>query len=95
MDEPFSPEVAKALIRSILASGEPFFSKHALEKMGKADPKLLHVDCVNVLRGGTVEPAEWENGSWRYRVRTARIYVVVAFRSTTELTVVTTWRVNQ
>jgi hypothetical protein len=31
------------------------------------------VDETNVLRGGVVDPAEFENGSWRYRVRTACI----------------------
>lgn len=33
-----------------------------------------------------------ENGSWRYRVRTARMAVIVAFRSETALRVVTAWR---
>jgi hypothetical protein len=32
-----------------------------------------------VLRGGWVEPAEWENGAWRYQVHTARIVVVIEF----------------
>jgi hypothetical protein len=41
-----------------------------------------------------VDPAEFENSSWRYRVRTARIAVIVAFRSETELRVVTAWRMN-
>ena len=53
---------------------------------------LSIVDCVNVLRAGVVEPAEYENGSWRYRVRTQRIYVVVAFRSEKQLVIVTAWR---
>jgi hypothetical protein len=52
------------------------------------------VDVTNVLRGGVVDPAEFENGSWRHRVRTARIAVIVAFRSETELRVVTAWRMN-
>jgi hypothetical protein len=59
--------------------------------------EILHltmVDVTNVLRGGVVDPAEFENGSWRYRVRTARIAVIVAFRSETELRVVTAWRMN-
>ncbi len=53
---------------------------------------LAEIDVVNVLRGGVVEPGEWENGSWRYRVRTSRIAVVAAFRSETMLVVVTAWR---
>ncbi len=66
------------------------FSKHGREEMTK--DRLEEIDVVNVLRGGTVEPGEWEHGSWRYRVRTARMAVVVAFRSKTLLVVVTAWR---
>ena len=51
-------------------------------------------DCLNVLRGGWVEPAELEAGTWRYRVATQRIVVVVAFRSETVLVVVTAWRIG-
>ncbi len=68
------------------------FSKHALEEMANDD--LTTVDCINVLRGGVVEPPEFERGSWRYRVRTARICVVVVFRSETALAVVTAWRIS-
>jgi hypothetical protein len=52
-------------------------------------------DAVNVIRGGVVQPPEWEGGEWRYRVRTARMYVVVAFESESELVVVTGWRIRQ
>ncbi len=45
-----------------------------------------------MLRAGTVDPAEFEKGCWRYRVRTQRIVVVIAFRSVTEIRVVTAWR---
>ncbi len=90
MDEPLSPPEAKRLIREILAGGEVVSSRHATEEMKNDD--LTMVDCINVLRGGVVEPAEWENGTWRYRVHTQRIWVVVAFRSETRLVVVTAWR---
>jgi hypothetical protein len=50
------------------------------------------VDCTTVLRGGVVEPGELERGSWRYRVKTNTMCVVVAFRSEMELVVVTAWR---
>jgi hypothetical protein len=66
---------AKQRIRDILAKGSVSFSNHALEEMDK--DKLTAVDVTNVLRGGVVDPAEFENGSWRYRVRTARIAVIV------------------
>ena len=49
-------------------------------------------DCLNVLRGGTVEQAEWEKGAWRYRVRTPRMYVVIEFESDNALFIVTAWR---
>ena len=52
-------------------------------------------DCANVLRAGVVEEPEFERGSWRYRVRTQRMYVVVAFRSENELSIVTAWRVGK
>jgi hypothetical protein len=48
-----------------------------------------------VLRAGVVDPAEFENGSWRYRVRTQMIVVVTAFRSETEIRVVTAWRMKK
>lgn len=79
-------------IRRILEAGIVNFTSHALEEMRK--DQLTTVDCTNVLRGGIVEPGEWERGSWRYRVRTNRICVVVAFRSETRLVVVTAWRIR-
>jgi hypothetical protein len=89
--EPLHPTRARQLIRRILTSGKVGFSKHALDEMAKDD--LTTVDCTNVLRGGMVEPPEEVSGTWRYRIRTARIYVVVAFRSETQLVVVTAWRI--
>ncbi len=93
MKEPLSPPAARRLIREILAAGEVVSSRHAIQEMKKED--LTMVDCVNVLRGGIVEPAEWENGSWRYRVHTARIWVVAAFRSEKRLVIVTAWRTRR
>jgi hypothetical protein len=90
--EPLDPPAAKQLVRDILANGSVGFSKHALEEMEK--DTLTAVDVNNVLRGGVVDPAELENGSWRYRSRTARIAVIFAFRSETELRSVTAWRIG-
>ena len=56
------------------------------------DDDLTTVDCENVLRGGVVRPGEYEHGTWRYRVETSKITVVIAFRSEQELVVVTAWR---
>ena len=75
-----------------MSTGTVRFSGHALAEMKK--DSLTTIDCVNVLRGGVVEPAEFENGSWRYRVRTSMMYVVVAFRSEEALVVITAWRVK-
>ena len=57
-----------------------------------AKDKLQDVDVVNVLRAGLPQPPEMEKGTWRYRFATQRIVVVIAFRSRTELRVVTAWR---
>ena len=90
--EPLKTRDAQRLIREIVRDGNVAFNGHALEEMAKDD--LCTTDVVNLLRGGVVEPAELENGSWRHRVRTARICAVVAFRSASELRVVTAWRMK-
>jgi hypothetical protein len=91
--EPLHPTRARQLIRYILNAGTVDFSGHALAEIAKDD--LTTVDCTNVLRAGVVEPPELEKGTWRYRVRTNRIYVVVLFRSETRLLVVTAWRIQR
>lgn len=88
--EPLHPTEAKRLVREILESGSTVFSRHAEAEMAKDELTML--DVANVLRGGIIDAGELENDSWRYRVRTARIAVIVAFRSETELRVVTAWR---
>lgn len=91
LDEPLDGNRAAKLIKQIVRDGQVAWSQHALDEMKKDD--LATVDCVNVMRGGAVsEPAEFEHGSWRYRIHTPRICVVVAFRSESELVVVTAWR---
>ena len=74
----------------IVASGQVVFSKHAVAEL--AADSISRAEALNVLRGGIVEPAELERGSWRYRARAGQVYVVVAFRSESELIVVTGWR---
>lgn len=92
--EPLSPDAATALIRSVLKEGQVARSQHAADEM-LADGLTL-VDCTNVLRAGAVtDPADLIKGTWRYRVQTKRITVVVAFRSEQELVIVTTWRNKQ
>ncbi|MBI2898142.1 MAG: DUF4258 domain-containing protein [Deltaproteobacteria bacterium] len=90
---PLSPPAAKARIREILVGGTVTLTAHAWKEMAKDSMDM--VDVVNVLRGGIVEPAEWENGEWRYRVHTPRgLWVVVALPEDAEdeLVVVTAWR---
>lgn len=93
MDEPLTAQAAKNLIRKILQGSDAVMSNHALKEMEK--DKLIVGDVLNVVRGGIVDEPEFENGSWRYRVRTTKIAVVVCFRSETELHVVTCWRVKK
>ncbi|MDZ4806462.1 MAG: DUF4258 domain-containing protein [Candidatus Eisenbacteria bacterium] len=90
MKEPLKPADAERLIARILEEGAVRYSRHAFQEM--ANDELATLDIENILRAGVVEPAEFENGSWRYRVRTPRMMAVVAFRSESQLVVVTAWR---
>jgi hypothetical protein len=91
--EPLKPPDAKKLAREIMENGTVRFSKHALEEMAKDE--LQTTDCLNMLRAGNYQPAEYINQEWRYRVGTSRICVVMAFESDTQLCVVTAWRDRQ
>jgi hypothetical protein len=88
--EPLRPHEAKPLARQILEDGIFTVSPHARDECQK--DRLTDVDLVNVIRAGVYEEAEFENSSWRYRIRTARMLVVIRFESETELEVVTAWR---
>jgi hypothetical protein len=55
---------------------------------------LTELDVTNTLRGGVVQPCEWENGEYRYRVLTSKIAVVISFASETLLVIVTAWRIK-
>jgi hypothetical protein len=91
LEEPLNPSAAKKLILKMLSDGTYFLSfPHCEEEMAK--DKLIIGDVINVLRGGVVEPAELIKGSWRYRVRTTKIFAVVSFVSSDSMCVVTAWR---
>ena len=91
VNEPLAPDAATALIKAIIQTGQVSFSAHATDEIRTDD--LTTMDCVNVLRAGAVtESADLENGTWRYRMHTPRMCVVVAFRSEQDLRVVTAWR---
>ena len=66
---------------------------HAFDKMRKRNLDIM--DIENVLRAGIAGEAEWENGEWRYQVRTAAIVVVVQFEEDDSVTPVTAWRVKK
>ena len=89
LGEPFRPADAKRLIRGILQGGIFTYSRHAKDEMLK--DAMTTLDCENVLRAGVVQAPELEKGTWRYRVETARMAVVIAFRSEIELVVITAW----
>ena len=92
MREPLSPTQARLQIRAILANGTVDFTRHALTEL--ASDHLDTADALNVLRAGVVEPAEQVGMLWRYRVRTAKMYLVVQFRTETCAVVVTGWRLK-
>jgi len=88
---PMSRHEAKKLALWIVEKGTFTFSPHSIEELKK--DRLSTQDALNVIRCGHInDEGETEKGSVRYRVETPRMVVVVAFRSITELRVVTAWR---
>ena len=87
--EPFGEHTAKRLIKECMTRGSVRWTDHVLERCSERG--LTTVDWVNALKSGTIDPAEWENGTWRYRVRAGEITVVIAFRDPRTLTVITAW----
>ncbi len=93
--EPFDDVAARKKAKEIvLGGGTVSYSTHAREEMAADD--LDEADVRNVIRGGWVEFSEKREHrglhSWRYRCTTGTITVVVAFRSESEIRVVTAWR---
>jgi hypothetical protein len=89
--EPFDPDTARTYARGAIESGGFDLTTHALEKMEKDG--LQVGDILNVIRGGWCEFSEERQGTWRYRFTTNRMCVVLTFRSTSRIVVVTTWRI--
>jgi ABC-type multidrug transport system ATPase subunit len=90
--DPLRAHEARDLVRKIVREGSIIPTKHFKEEAAKDHLTIL--DATNVLLGGAVDEPEYENGSWRYRVRTHRIEVIVAFESEEELVLVTIYRRN-
>jgi hypothetical protein len=89
--EPYPAAIAQKHVREAMLRGNLAFSRHARAEMAK--DKLLAPDMLNVLRAGWCVSSELENGTYRYRFKTNRIVVMVAFRGKQHAVVVTTWRI--
>jgi len=54
---------------------------------------LIVNDLINVLHKGMIyQDPEFEHGSWRYRVETNKITVIITFEKPQKIICVTTWR---
>jgi hypothetical protein len=84
------PHEARRLIRAALTKGAVSFCRPARDAM--EEDEVTAVEVTGALRAGVVHEAEHEGGDWRYHIRTPRTTVVVAFRSESEVVVVTVWR---
>ena len=87
-DEPFNQRRAMGIVRKIYAQGLVLYDPHLLERMKERN--ILEKDVTNVLtRGWIYEAAEYENGSYRYRVETNRYWVRIAFDPPATMVVIT------
>jgi hypothetical protein len=84
------PAQAEELARRILEHGLTTPSQHAEDEMAKDNIGLL--DALNVIRAGTCRQSELIGGTLALSVATVRMCVVVAFRSESEIRIVTAWR---
>jgi hypothetical protein len=70
-----------------------FFSSHALEEL--INDGLTTIDVLNILKSHQsriCKEGEFEKGSYRYRVETKNLVVVIAFhKAGNGITVVTAW----
>ncbi len=88
--EPYSATEVRRRVDSHLETERFLLSRHARQRMTENDMDLL--DVLNVLRAGRVREdlTAFEAGTYRYRVETPRMAVVVAFNSRREQMVVVT-----
>lgn len=88
-----NPEQARKVLAEIFNHNPNLvsFTKHAREQMSERD--LKSGDVLNVLKAGKIWGVpEYENGSFRYRVQTKKMTVVIAFRKPNHVVVITAWR---
>ncbi|GEM_PF-3779006 len=84
---------ARKLLARILADSvsKISFSKHCRQEL--ENDHLTTVDVFNVLKAGMAHgDPEFEKGTYRYRVETARIAVIVAFLRPDFVRCITAWR---
>lgn len=88
---PPSAASARATIRTALATGNYELWDHLIDRAEQRD--MNNLDVISVLRSGAVEePPDLVHGSWRFRVNTPKMTVVVALTSTNSIAVITAWR---
>lgn len=88
-----APGQARKVLSAIFHHDPCFvsFTKHAREQM--AARNLKTGDVLNILKAGWItDDPEFVNSSYRYRVSTSKITVVIAFRKPFYVVVVTAWR---
>ena len=86
---------AKKLISKIMTffPGNIYFSRHSIQEL--RNDSLSTIDALNLLKSHDSkihDEGELINGSFRYRLETSNILLVVAFREDGKgLTVITAW----
>lgn len=85
---------ARKLLSEILnktGSNKISFIRHCREEL--ENDHLTTVDVLNVLKAGSIRnDPEFENGTYRYRVETERMLVVISFIAPDFIRCVTAWR---
>lgn len=88
------PNQARKILTEILnraGTSKITFSRHCREEM--KDDSLTTVDVFNVLKAGRVyDDPEWVHETYRYRVETDTIIVVIAFGHPSYVRCITAWR---
>jgi|SRR3989338_3175632 len=94
IESQLNPNQARKILSEILnrtGTNKISFSGHCRKEM--ENDSLITVDVFNVLKEGLIhDEPEHTNGSYRYRVETDKITVVVAFNSPNYIRCVTAWR---
>jgi hypothetical protein len=92
VNEPLKPNQVKSLVVTAVATGSVLFTSHALRELAK--DRMTPDDATRVLRGGAASHGEFENGSWRYQMRSGSVVVVIEFVMFTPVKtlVITAWK---